>query len=535
MSRSRLALLFLSALFTFCATSCKNDSTANDAATAKYRSPEEVYGDLFIAVQIASVFPDGKTFADCTPKVPVKEILAAYEAQKNQEKFDLRAFVLQYFDPPHKFASGFVSDTTRSAQDHINALWDVLTRSADDASTGTLIPLPNPYVVPGGRFGEVYYWDSYFTMLGLQSAGKVDMMESMVDNFAYLIDELGFIPNGNRTYYNSRSQPPFFALMAGLLAEAKGNEALAQYLPQLEKEYNFWMDGSSTLSDAKPTHRRAVRLIDGAILNRYWDDRKTPRAESYREDLQTAGKSGRPAEEVYRHLRAACESGWDFSSRWLADGKTLTTIHTADIIPVDLNALLYNLEMTLSKAHSQKGDQAASKRYFDIAQKRAEVLINYCWDAEKGYFMDYDFIKNQRTDVVSAAGMYPLFFGIATPEQAKSAAVVLERELLKPGGIVTTANATGQQWDAPNGWAPLQWISIQGLRKYGNNDLAQNIRQRWTHLNVKVYKNTGKMVEKYNVLDMTLQAGGGEYPVQDGFGWTNGVLLKLLSENSFMD
>ena len=126
------------------------------------------------------------------------------------------------------------------------------------------------------------------------------------------------------------------------------------------------------------------------------------------------------------------------------------------------------------------------------------------------YLMDYDFVKKQRTGVVSAAGMYPLFFGMATPEQAKSCAKVLERELLKPGGIVTTANATGQQWDAPNGWAPLQWISIQGLRKYDENELAQTIRQRWTHLNVKVYKNTGKMVEKYNVLDMTLQAGGGE-------------------------
>ena len=534
MSRSSFfALLILGALF--CATSCKNESAAGEAATVKYRSPEEVYGDLFIAVQIGSVFPDGKTFADCTPKVPVKEIMEAYEANKNQAGFDLRAFVLQYFDLPHKFASGFVSDTTRTAQDHINALWDVLTRHADGASTGTLIPLPNDYVVPGGRFGEVYYWDSYFTMLGLQSAGKVDMMESMVGNFAYLIDELGFIPNGNRTYYNSRSQPPFFALMAGLLAEAKGNEALAQFLPQLEKEYNFWMDGSQNLTDEAPAHRRVVRLSDGDVLNRYWDDRSTPRAESYREDVQTAAKSGRPAEEVYRHLRAACESGWDFSSRWLADGKTLTTIHTADIIPTDLNALLYNLEITLSKAYAQKGNMAESKRYFALAQKRADFLVRYCWDDKKGYFMDYDFVKKQRTGVVSAAGMYPLFFGMATPEQAKSCAKVLERELLKPGGIVTTANATGQQWDAPNGWAPLQWISIQGLRKYDENELAQTIRQRWTHLNVKVYKNTGKMVEKYNVLDMTLQAGGGEYPVQDGFGWTNGVLLKLLSENDFMD
>ncbi len=535
MSRLFPVLLSLSALLMLCVVSCKNEPAPSEAPTSKYPSPEEVYGDLFVAVQTGGVFPDGKTFADCTPKVPVKEILEAYEANKNHPEFHLRAFVLQYFDTPHQFASGFKSDTTRTAAEHINALWDVLTRHADSTSTGTLIPLPKPYVVPGGRFGEVYYWDSYFTMLGLQAAGKVEMMESMLDNFAYLIDELGFIPNGNRTYYNSRSQPPFFALMTGLLAEAKGNEALTQYLPQLEKEYNFWMEGSNDLTTSNPAHRRVVRLTDGAILNRYWDDRATPRAESYREDVETAAKSGRPAEEVYRNIRAACESGWDFSSRWLADGKSLTSIHTTELIPPDLNSLLYNLEMTLSKAYSQKGDTEQSKRYFNLAQKRSEALLRFCWDAKKGYFSDYDFLKKECTGVVSAAGMYPLFFGIATPDQANSSATVLERELLKPGGVVTTANETGQQWDAPNGWAPLQWISIQGLRKYGHNDLAQNIRQRWTHLNVKVYKHTGKMVEKYNVLNINLEAGGGEYPLQDGFGWTNGVLLKLLSENNFKD
>lgn len=535
MSRSIFAILSFSALL--CAVSCKNEQPATEAEApvTKYQSPEEVYGDLFVAVQTEGIFPDGKTFADCTPKAPVKEILTAYNRSKNHPEFHLRAFVFQYFDTPHKYASGFVSDTTRSVQEHINALWDVLTRHADSSSTGTLIPLPHPYVVPGGRFGEVYYWDSYFTMLGLQAAGKVEMMQSMVDNFAYLIDELGFIPNGNRTYYNSRSQPPFFALMAGLLAEAKGNETLVQYLPQLEKEYNFWMSGSDQLSDTKNAHRRVVRLTDGAILNRYWDDRATPRAESYREDVETAAKSGRPAEEVYRHLRAACESGWDFSSRWLADGQTLGTIHTADIIPPDLNGLLYNLELTISKGFTQKGDPERAKYFADLAQKRSEALIRYCWDAEKGYFLDYDFVKKERIGTISAAGMYPLFFGIASAEQAKSCAKVLERNLLKPGGIVTTANATGQQWDAPNGWAPLQWIAIKGLRNYGENALAQTIRQRWTHLNEKVYKNTGKMVEKYNVLDMTLQAGGGEYPVQDGFGWSNGVMLKLLSENGFPD
>ncbi len=494
--------------------------------------PEQRYGQLFIDVQMAKIFPDGKTFADAIPKYPTDQILAEYEARKNNAEiqFDLAAFVEEFFDKPRQYASGFESDTTRTLAEHIDALWPVLTREPGDQNSGTLIALPYPYIVPGGRFGEIYYWDSYFTMLGLQVSGNTEMIEHMVDNFSFLIDSIGFIPNGNRTYFLSRSQPPFYSLMVGLLAEEKGKEIYTKYLPQLEREYHFWMDGLQDLSSRNPTKKHLVRLKDGSILNRYWDTGNSPRAEMYRDDIETSKQTDRPKEQLYADLRAACESGWDFSSRWLRDPQKLSTIHTTEIIPIDLNALLYKLEKSLELAYSMKGDIENADLYNQRATQRAEAVIRYCWDDTQGYFQDYDYVKDTFTGRLSLAGMYPLFFEMAEPAQAEASAGLLQRDFLKPGGVVSTLSITGQQWDSPNGWAPLQWISYQGLENYGFTAVADTLARRWIALNEKVYHNTGKMMEKYNVLDMTLDAGGGEYPVQDGFGWSNGVYLRLLQE-----
>lgn len=507
--------------FSFFLFSCQptNDKTVVNPVSA-FRAPDEIFGSLFHDVQMNSVFPDGKTFADCTPKYPADTILSRYESSKGKPGFDLRQFVLEHFEPPVPLNSGFQSDLSRTPAAHIEALWDVLTRRPDKADgVGSLIPLPNPYIVPGGRFGEVYYWDSYFTMLGLQSSGRNDMIRSMVDNFAWLIDTIGFIPNGNRTYYLGRSQPPFFSLTVKLVEETSGLDTALRYLPQLEREYAFWMEGP-----------RAVRMPDGSVLNRYFDNRPKPRPESYREDMETSQNSPRESAAVWQDLRAAAESGWDFSSRWFDDPMNLSTIRTTAIIPVDLNALLFHLEQTIAEYAEKAGKSEQAARFKTLAAERQKALLQYCWSAKQGFFVDYDHERAQQTGKLTLAGMFPLYFGLANAEQAAACAQVLEREFLKPGGLITTTVKTGQQWDAPNGWAPLQWISIQGLREYGHRDLAQEVRSRWIALNERVYKNTGKMLEKYNVMDMTLEAGGGEYPVQDGFGWSNGVLLRLLSE-----
>ncbi len=499
--------------------------------TKKHLPPDERYGSLFVDVQMAQVFPDGKTFVDCTPKLPTDEILAAYEIQKKKADFDLKDFVLQYFEKPKNYASHFKTDLTKSPEEHINSLWPVLTREPDASTNGTLIPLPYPYIVPGGRFGEIYYWDSYFTMLGLQASGKTRMIENMVNNFSFLLDSIHYIPNGNRTYFLGRSQPPFFSLMVGVLAEMEGDSIYRKYLPQLEEEYSFWMEGADSLSANNPIHRRVVRLGDGTILNRYWDDHGSrPRPESYREDVETAKNSGRPAAEIYQNIRAACESGWDFSSRWFQDGQSLATIHTTDILPPDLNSLLYNLEICISKGYLLNSNEERAAFFRQKAIQRKDAINRYNWFAPAHYYLDFDYAVGEPTYIPSLAGVYPLFFNIASPEQAAGVAAVIQEDFLRPGGVLTTLKNTGQQWDAPNGWAPLQWMCIKGLRNYGYTNLADRIKKRWTDLNARVFKNTGKMVEKYNVQDIHLEAGGGEYPVQDGFGWTNGVFLKLVTE-----
>ena len=522
-----LSFFLISAFF-----ACRNTNTITEQVDTKQTlPPDQRFGQLFIDVQMEEVFPDGKTFVDCTPLFSTDAILQKYLEEKDDANFELKTFVLEHFELPKKYASGFESDTSRSAAQHINSLWPVLTRQPNMATTGSIISLPKPYIVPGGRFGEIYYWDSYFTMLGLQQAGEVDMIENMVNNFSFLIDSIGFIPNGNRTYFLSRSQPPFFTQMVKILAEEKGDAILQKYLHQLEKEYAFWMRGLDLLDEANPTHKRLVRMPDGSIINRYWDNEAKPRAEMHHDDMVTAEKTDRPDEELFRDLRAACESGWDFSSRWFRNPDQLETIHTTEIIPVDLNALLYDLELTIAKAFGLNGDAENEKLFNQKAQERKTAVLKYCWDENQQYFIDYDFVAGQSTGVPSIAGMYALFFNMAEKEQGDLSAQMIQQKFLQPGGVVSTLNQNGQQWDAPNGWAPLQWITIQGLRNYQHNDLAETIKQRWIDLNVKVYQNTGKMVEKYNVMDLSLEAGGGEYPVQDGFGWTNGVLLRLLEEN----
>jgi alpha,alpha-trehalase len=389
-------------------------------------------------------------------------------------------------------------------------------------------------MVPGGRFREIYYWDSYFTMLGLQESKETELMENMVRNFAYLINTYGHIPNGNRSYYLSRSQPPFFSLMVGLLAEVEGDSVYQTYLPAMEKEYEYWMQAEKGKLNSQLADGYVVK-IDKYTVNRYWDDRETPRQESYREDVETAAVSGRKIEEMYKHLRSGATSGWDFSSRWFADGKNIKTIETTDIIPVDLTSLLFGLEQTLYNTYLKIGNTSKAADYKSRSESRIKFLNQYCWNEQDGLYYDYNFRTKKQMKIPSLATVYPLFFKMASGAQAKKVAGNIKGKFLKSGGLTTTLNNTGQQWDAPNGWAPLQWMAIRGLENYRQHDLAREVAERWVKLNVKVFHRTGKLMEKYNVMDTNLEAGGGEYPSQDGFGWTNGVLLKLMNKYKLED
>ena len=505
--------------------------------------PAKQYGEMFKAVQTAKVFADSKTFLDCFAKDDPNGIMESYQREKDKSDFVLQKFVLLHFELPPSHAKVFSLDTSLFMEEHLIKLWSELTRQPDilGKEESSLIPLPYPYVVPGGRFREVYYWDSYFTMLGLQSDSLVGIIKNVVDNFSFLIDKYGFIPNGNRTYYLSRSQPPFFALMVSILEEEKGDSIYVHYQHEMEKEYAFWMDGSENLTPQNKTYRRLVRMPEGELLNRYWDDEDTPRPESYLEDMETAKEAlskipSLSKEIVFRNLRAAAESGWDFSSRWLSKdikgNYQLYTIHTTNIVPVDLNALLYNLEYTLYRSYLLTENLKRANFFKARLEARKKAIEKYCWSQSEGFFMDYNFEEKHQTPVFSLAGVYPLFFEIASNQQAEAIARKIQSTFLKEGGLVTTINNTGQQWDAPNGWAPLQWITVHGLRNYGYGKLANEIKEHWLNLNRQVYLRTYKMLEKYNVEDLSLEGGGGEYPNQDGFGWTNGVYQKLSKENN---
>jgi alpha,alpha-trehalase len=294
-----------------------------------------------------------------------------------------------------------------------------------------------------------------------------------------------------------------------------------------------------------------VRLADGTLLNRYWDERDTPREESWLEDMATADACTRPPSDLFRDIRAACESGWDFSTRWLrepppddtrprghvraATAASLATLCTTDILPVDLNAFLHKLESTLAALSAQAGDHAAAEAYAQQAEARRAAIGEVFWDARQGAFFDHDWRLGVRRSCLTAASVVPLFVGVATAQQAQALAATVQQRLLAHGGLSTTECGSDQQWDQPNGWAALQWMAVRGLADYGHVALSRSIARRWLATVAALYEREGKLVEKYALRrvqrDDTEGGAGGEYPLQDGFGWTNGVTAALLAEH----
>ena len=486
----------------------------------------QLAGELFETVQLSGAFGDSKTFVDTIPEREVTEIEARFERERADPDFDVRSFVSELFTLPEDPVTA-ADPSTVSMEWYIDELWGHLIRDPEeDPEWSTLLPVPNQYVIPGGRFRESYYWDTYFTATGLAVTGRIDLIDDLAANYAMLIDQYGCVPNGNRLYYASRSNPPVFCHLLDILENERGFEAIRGYLPELRREYEFWTDGTETVTDDDPAARRVVRT-DLGTLNRYWDDRAVPREESYREDVALADASDRGDRRVYRDVRAACESGWDFSSRWLGASNDMTTIRTTDLLPVDLNAFCYALERKLSRWERACGDPERADRYARAAKTRRDAVEALCWDDAAGFYFDYCWSEGRRTDTWSLAAVVPLFCGLATDERAATVATNLEERFLHPGGLVTTLTESGEQWDAPNGWAPLHWMAAVGLRQYGHDRLAEVIAGRWLDLNRDVFDRNGLMLEKYDVTGGTGAGGGGEYPLQFGFGWTNGVAQAL--------
>lgn len=504
---------------------------------ARIIPPNESYGELFYNAVNSdalfgkdALFADEKAFLDATPRLSNEQVRAAFlHDVRSKSPQALRGFVLEHFLITEQHTH--TADTTSHylpIRLRIRDLWGVLRRYPTHSEVqGTHIPLSKPYTVPGGRFREMYYWDSYFTILGLLVDGYTTDARHMLDNFATLLQQYGFIPNGTRTYYGTRSQPPFFSHMVeALVLATRDSTLLDTYASALRTEYDFWMRGHTMLTRYTPAVLRTIRMADGEILNRYYDNAAIPRAENYRADyaagqLWSQRHGGANATSFYRHLRASSESGWDNASRWLINPTDPLTINTTNIVPVDLNALLYHAEQLLATMYRYLNQPVEAERFVALAEARRRAIHKYFWQPHVGYFVDVTRAPHKPTGIYTTAGLMPLFVGLATQRQAARVADFVRQNLLHAGGLACSAHTTGYKWDAPTGSAPGQWIAYVGFRRSGQCALADDVSHRWRKLVATHYYRTHELYDRYNVVNDAPLAG--EYTTQLGFGWTNAV------------
>jgi alpha,alpha-trehalase len=409
-----------------------------------------------------------------------------------------------------------------------------------------LLYLPRPYVVPGGRFNEMYGWDSYFIVLGLLRDGEIELARDMTDNFLYEVENYGRVLNANRTYYLTRSQPPFLTEMVlAVYGATADRDWLARAFPAVQAYYQFWV---------KEPH-----LVLPSGLSRYFDLGEGPAPEVVAGERDKRGKNhydrvrdyyrthtitdyrsedfyDRARDELtplyYRGDRSMRESGFDPSNRFGPFGADI--VH---YLPVCLNALLYRMEVETAEIATLLGHAQTAATFLDRARSRQEAVDGLLWDEASGLYLDFNFQTGRRRTYPFATTFYPLWAGIASPRQAKRVRDNLGR-FEQPRGIVTSTFVSGSQWDAPYGWAPLQLLAVEGLRRYGFDEDADRIQGKFLSLVLEVFEARGTIVEKYDVVRRSsdvspgLRFGYGSNEV--GFGWTNGVLLELGSSEKVL-
>mmetsp|Transcript_2640 Transcript_2640/g.7939 ORF Transcript_2640/g.7939 Transcript_2640/m.7939 type:complete len:573 (-) Transcript_2640:216-1934(-) len=559
---------------------------------------------LLDAVQRLEVFGDSKTFVDLPLLVEPGRALAAFEALSDEEKTSrerVAALVracfaaspddeLEPWTPddwvaePAALAS-VVGEQWRPWALDLNARWKQLGRRArqsPDFKASSLLAPPHPFVAPGGRFREVYYWDSFWIVKGLLACGMRGTAVNVADNLLCYVQTFGFVPNGGRLYYLNRSQPPLLSEIVVAILEddfdfdfaaaashddddrrrqqqrnSRGEAAASlarRAVPLLEVEYDWWMRRGE----------HAVELSGGHVLNRYWTASVDPRPESYREDLATAAEGG-----VHASLAAAAESGWDFSSRWMTDDD-LSSTATDRIVPVDLNAIMLRFEANLallhdfldsllghdgaagtcwrraqqqqntedrreepsfsSEARESSSSSSSSRRFRRAGAARRKAIEALLW--RDGCWTDL----GGRPGRTYASDFVMLWAGGGDDLDDAAQAQVLAKllPLVQRGGVLTSLVDSGQQWDQPNAWPPLQYFIIRGLQRLrapAAHDLARTLRSRWLDSNYRAWAATGAMFEKLDAFRPGVGGGGGEYEPQLGFGWTNGVVLDLLTHD----
>ena len=441
-----------------------------------------------------------------------------------------------------------------------------------------LLYLPDKYVVPGGRFNEMYGWDSYFIIRGLLRAGRVELARGMVDNFFFEIEHYGAMLNANRTYYLTRSQPPFVSSMFvdvyRAMQQAKKNNGsrdragedrawLERAYADLDKDYGMWT--------------RDPHLAGQTGLARYYDFGEGPPAEAVQDEsgfyrkvaqyfflhptqaddyvVEMNSASAQPvagapytlqvcdvsttmappscdkttqfklSADYYKGDRSMRESGFDVSFRFGPFGAA--THHYA---PVCLNSLLYKTEKDLEQISLWLGHADDAKKWNQRAEARKQLISRYLWNQDQGLFFDYNFQTGRMSDYRYASTFYPLWAGLATPEQAKAVAGNL-KVFDRPGGLPMSTYDTGAQWDLPYGWGNIEMLAIEGLRRYGFNADADRVSYEFLSTVADNFRRDGNIREKYNVVTRSSEAHvelGYKMNVV-GFGWTNAAFLELLS------
>lgn len=402
-----------------------------------------------------------------------------------------------------------------------------------------LLYLPGPYVVPGGRFNELYGWDSYFIQLGLLHDGEVELAQSQVEQLIYEVEHYGTVLNANRTYLLSRSQPPFLSHMVLTQYQQTQNiDWLTSVLPTVEQFYYYWI---------VPPH-----LNHATGLSRFFALGEGPAPEVLFSERDEQGRShydrvrdyylqfevteydlqmyyDRQSDELtqlfYKGDRSMRESGLDITHRF--GPFSIDIIHYA---PVCLNSLLYLTELDIAQINSILGNETLAQQWRDRATHRQQLIDQFLWDEAAGLYFDYNFHTQQRYPYEFATTFYPLWVGLASKEQARRVVENLPK-FEAPGGLLTSTRVTGCQWDAPFGWAPLTLIAVEGLDRYGYHVEAQRLANNFMGLVIQEFERTGTLVEKYDVINCSAKVSDeiffGYSSNEVGFGWTNGVFLEL--------
>ncbi|KAJ8952021.1 hypothetical protein NQ318_023462 [Aromia moschata] len=444
-----------------------------------------------------------------------------------------------------KFLNDIKDKELRVWAQKLNDIWHQLGRKIKqeirNSDRYSIIWVPNPTIVPGGRFREFYYWDSDWIVKALLLCEMHSTVKGMLENFLYMVDNYGLIPNGGRIYYLARSQPPLLIPMIKLYYEFTGDKSfIARNIHLIEKEFNYWMTN----------HSKKI-VMNGAeyTLAAYGDYSNGPRPESYFEDVTNAHIFTTDDEKTqfYSQLKAAAESGWDFSSRWFvtkggtSNFGTMKSTKTRFILPVDLNAMLCGNAKIIADFYSLLSNTPQASKYNEIRAQWLRAVTNILWHEDVGAWLDYDYVNKIRRNYFFPTNISPLWTGcydsISKVKIVNSVLRYLKsRNFLHTGGVPTSFLRTGEQWDFPNAWSPLQHMMIVGLNNTGNKeamDLAYKLATVWIQTNYEVFKETSAMFEKYDASHHGSSGHGGEYEVQLGFGWTNGVILDLLNRYGY--